>query len=298
VTGRGGRIGVIGAAGQLGEAVTRAFAGGDVVMTVRRDPRHGQLLLDLGEPASIRAALDEAKPGVLVLAAAMCHVDGCEQDPATCGTVNVEGTRAVAGWAARHDARVVFFSTDHVFDGTAPISGEDDAVNPLNAYARSKVAGERILRELLPERHVILRTAWLYGPDRARRNFALRLVDRLRAGERVPVPSDQWGAPTYTADLAAATRFVVERDIAGTFHATGPELVDRVSLAQRIAARFGVDARGIVPTATADLRQPARRPLRVALRCDRLAALGAPAFRRIDAGLEELHAWVTGDGRQ
>ncbi len=288
------RIAVIGAGGQLGDALVRAFADGDVVSSVRRDPRPGQIVLDLGEPRSVRAALDAAAPDVVVLAAAMCHVDGCEENPAACARVNVDGTRAVAQWAAaRAGVRVVFFSTDHVFDGAAPIYGEDDPVNPLNEYARSKVVGEQALRAALPDRHVILRTAWLYGPDRARRNFALRLVDRLGAGADVPVPTDQWGAPTFTVDLAAVTRFLVERGAAGTYHATGPEVIDRLSLAHRICARFGVKPDGIVPTSTAALRQPARRPLRVALRGDRLAAAGAPAFRGVDAGLQALHAWAT-----
>lgn len=287
------RVVVIGRAGQLGGALVDAFASHDVVATVRRDPGPGELLLDLGRTESIRTALTAPKPEVVVLAAAMCHVDGCEQDRAACAAINVDGTRAVADWARAAGARVVFFSTDHVFDGTAAEYGEDDPVRPLNEYARSKVAGEQLLRDTLPGRHLILRTAWLYGPDRARRNFALRLVARLRAGERVPMPADQWGASTYTVDLAAATRHLVERGDHGTFHATGPELLDRVSLARRICARFGVDDGGVVPTPTAALRQPAARPLRVALRGSRLAATGAPRFRGVDAGLDALHAWVT-----
>jgi dTDP-4-dehydrorhamnose reductase len=287
------RVAVIGAAGQLGRALVEAFASQDVVATVRRDPRPGEHALDLSRHETIAPALAAMKPDVVILAAAMCHVDGCEQDPAACTAVNVEATRTVAAWARDAGARVVLFSTDHVFDGSAAENAEDDAVRPLNEYARSKVAGERLLRELVPDRHLVLRTAWLYGPDAARRNFALRLVARLEAGERVPVPADQAGAPTYTADLAAATRHLVGRGASGTFHATGPELLDRVTLARRICARFGVDASGIVPTTTAELRQPAPRPLRVALRCARLAATGAPAFRGVDAGLAALHAWAT-----
>ena len=284
------RVTIIGGGGQLGGALAEAFAGGELTVPPRS-------ALDLGDADSIRSALDGAKPHVVLLAAAMTYVDGCELDAAACARVNVDGTSAVAGWAAKAGATMVFFSTDHVFDGREDSYGEDDPVRPLNEYARSKVRGERVVRETLPDRHVILRTAWVYGPDRAHRNFALRLVARLRAGDRVPVPSDQAGAPTYTADLALATRYLVERRIAGTFHATGPEVLDRVALARRICARFGVDPAGIVPTATADLRQPAPRPLRVRLRCDRLAAMGAPAFRGVDEGLAALHAWASAQGR-
>ena len=285
------RVAVIGATGQLGGALMQAFGSHAVTGTVRRDPGPGEVLLDLARPASIPAALDAVGAELVLLAAAMCHVDGCEQDPAACATVNVEGTRAVAAWARAVQARVVFFSTDHVFDGAAPDYGEDASVNPLNEYAKSKARAEGVLRETLAERHLILRTAWLYGPDGARRNFALRLVARLAAGERVPVPADQWGAPTYTEDLAAITRHLVERGAVGTFHATGPELVDRLSLAHRICARFKIDAAGLVPTTTAALAQPAPRPLRVRLRGERLTATGAPRARGVDEGLVALHRW-------
>lgn len=288
------RVCVIGAGGQLGFALVDAFAAGghDVLPAVRRDPRPGQVYLDLADAASVRDVLQAIGPDVIAVAGAMCHVDACEADPAACAAVNVTGTGAVVEWARHAGARVVFYSTDHVFDGTAAENGEEDPVEPLNEYARSKVAVERLLRDELPERHLVLRTAWLYGPDPARRNFALRLVARLRAGERVTVPSDQWGAPTYTADVAAATRHLVERGEVGTFHAAGPDLVDRTTLAHVICTRFDVDPAGIVPTETAALHQPARRPLRVRLRCGRLTATGAPSFRGIDAGLAALRRWA------
>jgi dTDP-4-dehydrorhamnose reductase len=285
------RIAVLGAAGQLGQALVAELRAHDVVGTVRRTPQPGEALLDLAEHAKIASALSSIDPEVVVVAAAMCHVDGCEQDPAACRAVNVDGTRAVAEWVRDAGGRLVFFSTDHVFDGSAAEHGEDDPVRPLNEYARSKVAAETLLRDILPERHVILRTAWLYGPDPARRNFALRLVARMAAGERMQVPADQWGAPTYAPDLAAITRHFVEQGTSGTFHVTGADFLDRVTLARRICARFGVDPAGIVPTPTADLRQPAPRPLRVRLRRSPLP--GAPPMRDLAGGLDALHAWAT-----
>ena len=221
----------------------------------------------------------------------MTFVDGCEADPAACVAANVGGPRAVAEWAAGSGAQVVIYSTDQVFDGSAAVNEEEDPVAPINQYARSKVEAERVLRALLPDRHLVLRTAWLYGPDEMRRNFALRLVARIADGERVAVPSDQWGTPTYADDVASATRYLVERRVAGTFHAAGPELIDRVSLARRICAAFGVDADRIVPTPTSVLGQAAPRPLRLRLANGRLTAAGVPGFRGIDAGLAALVVW-------
>jgi dTDP-4-dehydrorhamnose reductase len=164
-------------------------------------------------------------------------------------------------------------------------------VRPLNAYARSKVEGEKAVREALPDRHLVLRTAWLYGPDPAERNFLLRLVNRIAAGEVVAVPPDQWGTPTYTDDLAEATRLLVERGYIGTFHAVGPEMIDRVSLARRACAHFGLDGDRVVPTPARELGQLAIRPQRVQLDCGRLRAAAAERFRGIDSGLESLGAW-------
>jgi dTDP-4-dehydrorhamnose reductase len=200
---------------------------------------------------------------------------------------------AVAEAARQHGSRVVFFSTDHVFDGARSSYGEDDPIVPLNAYARSKVDAERAIRELLPDGHVIIRTGWVYGPDRQRRNFVLHLIDRLRSGTSVRVPSDQWGSPTCTVDLAAATAHLLERGATGTFHATGPELTDRASLARRVCERFALDPALVVAQPTSALGQAAQRSLRVLLDCSKLRATGAPPFRNIAAGLELIAAWST-----
>src|SRR5262249_29690228 len=117
----------------------------------------------------------------------------------------------------------------------------------------------------LPERHLIVRTGWVYGPDRVRRNFALRLVDNLRARRIVRVAADQFGCPTSTSDLALATRWLVDHHHTGTFHAVGPEYVDRVTLAREVCSAFDIDAGGVVPCSTSDLRQTAPRSLRVQL---------------------------------
>ena len=285
------RILVIGASGQLGLALCEVFSTDhQVVGTAHFNTQLGQLRLDLADAKSTLAVLEQTRPSLILLAGAMCNVDLCELEPETCRRVNVAGPRIVAEYASRSGSHLVFFSTDQVFDGTQESYKESDPVGPLNTYARSKAESEALLREALPGRHIIIRTAWLYGSDMQRRNFALRLVDRVTAGERVAVPADQWGSPTYTEDLARATRFLIEHGHTGTFHATGPELIDRVSLARRVCAHFGLDESCIVPTPTSVLGQAARRPLRVRLDCQKLEMSGADRFRGVDAGLEALLA--------
>ena len=289
------RVLLIGGSGQLGAALGAVFAHGyQLVATAHQHGQPGQILLDLSDSRATAASLRRERPDLVLLAGAMCHVDRCEKEPDLCRRINVEGPAAVAAYACEYRAHVVFFSTDHVFDGAKSPYRESDAVNPLSVYARSKREAEDVIRGTIPAQHLIVRTGWVYGPDPQRRNFILRLIDRLRRHETVDVPSDQWGCPTYTDDLASAARFLVERGETGTFHATGPELIDRASLARRVCERFDLDAGHVRPIQTSALNQAARRSLRVELDCGKLRKSGAPPFRGIAAGLDGLAAWSAG----
>ena len=289
---RDARTLLIGASGQLGRALAARCAGRSLVGASHRHTPPGGLRIDLGDADGTRSALNEVHPDLILVAGAMCNVDQCEIEPEMCERINTRGPAIVAEYAREHGGRVVFFGTDHVFDGGKPAYVEGDTVNPLNVYARSKARAEEALRELLPDRHLIIRTGWVYGPDNERRNFVLRLIDRMAAGEAIPVPSDQWGSPSYTEDIAAATSYLVDHDATGTFHATGPDLVDRAALALKICERFGLATSALMPRPTEALKQAARRPLRVLLDCHKLAVTGAPRFRGIDEGLRALAAWM------
>jgi dTDP-4-dehydrorhamnose reductase len=280
---------LIGASGQLGRALAARFADRGVIAGAHQHVGPGDVRVDLGDASATRAVLFDVRPDLILVAGAMCNVDLCETEPELCTRINTEGPAVVADYARTQGACVVFFSTDHVFDGTRSTYVETEPVHPLNGYARSKAEAEDALRSLLPDRHLILRTAWVYGPDPQRRNFALRLVDRLQDGAQVPVASDQWGSPTYTEDLASATRDLVDRSVSGTFHATGPEFLSRAVLAVRICAEFSLDAGSLQLRATADLGQLARRPLRVHLDCTKLHGVCDVSFRDLAEGLRSLH---------
>jgi dTDP-4-dehydrorhamnose reductase len=285
------RVLVIGASGQVGRALCAAFASPHAVVPAsHQHVEAGQQPIDLGDGASIARLWRDVQPELVLLAGGMCNVDGCEIEPDVCRRVNVAGTQAIAREAQATGATVVFFSTDHVFDGSCDINRETDPVAPMNVYSESKVQAEEILRRCLPGRHVILRTSGVYGCDAHRRNFVLRLIDRIRRGEPVTVPENQWGSPTFAEDLAGATLALVTRGQTGTFHATSPDFVSRVTFARRICERFELDPSLIVPRATSSLGQAARRPLKVRLDCRKLAEAGVEPFQTIDAGLRRLRA--------
>ena len=189
------------------------------------DPPEGKLILatragrlenglpceaaDLSDPDGVRAALDRVAPDLIVNAAAYTAVDRAEDEPELAMRINAQALGVIGEWAAGHDARVVHYSTDYVFDGSArkPYL-EDDRPNPVSAYGRSKLAGEFALRAS-GARHLILRTAWVYAP---RGHNFLRTMLRL-AGERdrLRVVDDQVGAPTPAEVIAQATAHILPR---------------------------------------------------------------------------------------
>ncbi len=291
---RGERVLVIGASGQVGRALCAAFAGDyQVVPASHQHLEHGHEHVDLSDPATVRGAIRSVEPAHVLLAGGMCNVDGCELDPARSRAVNVDGTALVAQDARAIGARVVFYSTDHVFDGAREGYVETDPVSPINAYSRSKVDAEDALRRACPDDHLILRTSSVYGVDLHRRNFVVRFVDRLMEGASMTVPADQWGSPTLTDDLARATRLLVDAGARGTFHATGPDFVNRETFARAICAQFGLDVSLVIARATSELRQAAPRPWGVRLDCSKLIAAGVPPFHSIDAGLTRLRESFT-----
>lgn len=292
------RVLVIGASGQVGRALCAAFGPDYPLVAAGHQHAEGDHeRVDLADAQSIRSVWQKVNPSIVLLAGGMCNVDGCELDPARSRAVNVAGTAAVADAARDSGAVVVFFSTDHVFDGSRESYGEADRVSPMNVYSRSKAEAETALRAALPDRHLILRTSSVYGVDRYRRNFVIRFVDSLMAGKCVSVPDDQWGSPTYTEDLARATRVLVDAGRRGTFHATGPDFVDRATFARSICAHFGLDASLIVPRPTSALGQAAPRPRGVKLDCGKLLAAGVAPFLTIDQGLTRLRAAIGASGQ-
>lgn len=283
---------VIGASGQLGRAVCDALRlKHEVLETAHRAPRPDQWRIDLADAGSVRLVLVEVKPEWIVIAGALGNVDRAEQEPELCRAINVNGPRVVAEYAQEQGSRVVYYSSDAVFDGSQNAYEETDRVSPLNTYARSKVEAERLLQELLPEQSLIIRTAWMYGPDERRRNFVLNTIEELRHGRMVQVPSDQWGSPTYTEDVAWLTRALLEQGASGVFHAVGPEFLSRDAWAQRICRQFQLDEALLHPTSLAQLQQAAVRPARVLLDCRKVQALGARPFRTPAEGLALLKAW-------
>jgi len=260
---------LLGATGLVGTHLRAALRERDVVMTSHRAQLPGSIAVDLTDREATTRAIRGARPDVVVVAAATAFVEECEREPVATRVINVDAVRHVAESAP--NALLVVFSSDYVFDGSAGSYAEDDPVAPINEYGRQKVAVEAIARER--PHHLVCRVSGVYGWSPTRTSFVSQLVDRLRAGQRMRVPSDQLITPTPAPDLAAAIVELVDRGARGTFHAAGPEILSRPEFARRGAETFGLDPALLDMRTTADLGLAAPRPLRAGLRTDKLRTL-------------------------
>ncbi|MHB8573029.1 MAG: SDR family oxidoreductase [Candidatus Dormibacteria bacterium] len=251
---------VIGASGLLGWHLYREFASrGSVAGTYRERRVDGLEPLDVTSLESVESVLDAHRPELILVPAAIPNVDRCELEPDQTRSVNVDGLRNVLEAARPLGARVVFFSTDYVFDGESPPYTEDSQVNPLNEYARQKLAGEElVIGSGLP--HLVLRVTGLYGWERRGKNFVYRVLNTLRAGEVLTVPGDQVGTPTYVPDLCAAVARLVELNAGGVLHLAPTERLTRDAFARLIANTFGLDPDLVRAVPSSLAAQPARRP--------------------------------------
>jgi dTDP-4-dehydrorhamnose reductase len=283
---------IIGASGQLGRQLVQSFGPGyDLVTSANAHAEAGQLRIDLSDPEKTCQTIQSVAPQLILLTGAYCNVDQAEIEQELSHQINAGTPEAIARQAKETGTFLVYFSSDYLYDGQQEVYTELDPPSALNFYGQTKAAGEAAVRKQLPQQHLILRTAWLYGPDPVRKNFILRLVDQLLAKSPAVIPADQFGAPTYTEDLAAATKFLFEKGATGTFNATGPDLKGRMELARLVCQTFDLDEGLLQPKETGQLNQRAIRPLRVALNCNPLRLAGGPAFRNLQAGLQLLKEW-------
>lgn len=245
------RILVLGHKGMLGHDLVAAFGGHDVTGKDIED-------FDITSGPDCRELVEENRPGLVINAAAFTDVDRCETEVEKAFAVNSEGVRNIALACKRQDVRLVHFSTDYVFDGTGDHPYlEDDPCNPINVYGRSKLQGEIYLREL-SRNFILVRTSWLYG--RHGRNFVRTILQRARNSQPLEVVTDQKGAPTYTADLAAAVRVLVEGGHTGIYNITNRGSCSWYDFARRILDLSGYEDVGIKPITSDLLSRKALRP--------------------------------------
>src|SRR2546427_3573485 len=243
------RILLTGANGQLGYELQRVLSDEDLVLADRPD-------YELTDP-KLLDEIASTRPNLVIHTAGYTDVDGCERNPEIAFAVNAQGTRRVAEGAAKANARLIYISTDYVFDGkkTEPYT-ERDPVNPLNVYGRSKLAGEEEAVKGC-RRSLVLRTSWLYGVHG--KNFVKTVLSLAVTQPEVRVVEDQRGSPTYALHLAQVIAGLIRSDVTGVIHAGGEGECSRYEFAKAILQEAGLQCR-VVPISTAESGRLAVRP--------------------------------------
>ncbi|MPL68869.1 dTDP-4-dehydrorhamnose reductase [bioreactor metagenome] len=243
------RILVTGANGQLGREVTKQGANHELILT-------DVDTLDITNSKAVRDVFQSERPEAVIHCAAYTNVDGAETDEDSAFRINVIGAQNVAAGCLEVGARMVYVSTDYVFDGTGTRAyREFDTVNPQTVYGRTKWQGEEIVRQILG-RHYIVRTAWLYGDGN---NFVRTMLRLAKQSNSVRVVHDQIGTPTSTVDLSWAIFRLLASDVYGTYHATCQGQCSWYEFACEIFLRVGL-ATQVVPVSTVEFVRPAKRP--------------------------------------
>jgi len=201
--------------------------------------------------------IHDVGPDAIFHLAAWTDVDACESDPARAASVNFQGAWSVALAAAELGCKLVYLSTDYVFDGRSrrPYR-ENDTPSPLSAYGKSKLMGEQAVARTC-RRRFIVRTSWLYG--RHGRNFVDTIREKSRQEQRIEVVSDQFGSPTYSRDLCRPLWDLARSEHYGVFHVTNSGQCSWFQLAEEVVRLTGARCE-VVPVDTARIARPAPRP--------------------------------------
>jgi dTDP-4-dehydrorhamnose reductase len=275
-SGESGAVLLFGAGGQLGRTLLASAAGDRRMVGVTHT------MADITRSDAVDTLVDRLRPAVIVNAAAYTAVDAAEDDVDRAYAVNAIGAGNIARAARRCRARLIHLSTDYVFDGTkgSPYLPDDHAA-PLSVYGRSKLEGERAVRQALGEDAVVLRTAWLYSAHG--RNFVTTMLSRFAERTTVHVVDDQVGTPTWAASLAAAVRRLIELpDVCGTVHWTNEGVAswyDFAAAIRELAVTEGLLGRPgeLHPQPSSDYPTRARRPPYSVLdKTESRTALGLP----------------------
>ena len=223
--------------------------------------KKGILKLDITKKKEVERVFKKVKPDVVILTAAYSHVDGNEARKHFAHKVNVGGVEHVVNECREHMAKLIFFSSAYVFDGKKGNYQEDDTPRPINYYGETKLEGERIIKGALND-YIIVRTTWVFGFGYDNKNFAVRVLNTLKRGETIQVPSDQYGNPTLARAIARAIEEMILRNKKGIWHIAGRDRMNKYEWAVRLAKHFRLNSSLIEPVSTKSFGARARRPLK------------------------------------
>ena len=218
--------------------------------------------MDITKREEVMEVISHLRPTHVIHTAAMTNVDQCELNPTDCELINVTATRYLVEACNKVNAHFQLLSTDFVFDGEKGNYSEEDQMNPLSAYAKSKVDAEAIVSNESTTENSIVRTIIVYGnaEELSKSNIIAWAKSALEKGDPLTIVDDQFRAPTWAEDLAAGCMGVFENNQTGVFHVSGPETMSIFELVVRIGKHFGLNTDQVSKISSSTLNQAAKRP--------------------------------------
>lgn len=255
------RLLITGANGLLGSKISKLSADFTIIPTHRTQPLQADSLkLDLASRKEVTDTIAKLQPEIVIHTASETNVDKCEIEKEHAWKVNVEGTRNIAQACQKVKAKLVFISTDYVFDGKRGFYNEEDYPVPLNYYGITKLEAEKEVARNCND-HVILRTSVLYGWHPWKVNFATWVINKLKKSQEIKVVEDHINTPTLVDNLAEITLETAEKDLRGLYHASGSQRINRFEFAKQIAITFNLNSDLVGPIKMNELTSwVAKRP--------------------------------------
>lgn len=214
--------------------------------------------LDISKFSKTSEFLKENNPDAICLPAGITNLDYIEKFPSISRKINVLGTENIADYCRSSGCRLIFYSSDAIFDGKNGPYDEDDAANPISMYGKQKLEAENIVKKL--GNFAIIRTSSVYGWDKKKLNFVSRLIDNLENKKKIKAPTDQFYTPTYVADLVNATIKLMDKKFNGIYNIAGPDFMSRHEIALNVCRLFGFKKELVIPVESSELNQAAKRP--------------------------------------
>jgi dTDP-4-dehydrorhamnose reductase len=252
--------------------------------------------VDIENKESVLSAISTSDAQVVLHLAAKTNVDGCETDKSLgqdgeAWRINVEGTKNISVACSQTNKKLIYISTDFVFDGTKKAYSEEDIPNPVNWYAKTKYEGEKIVMDLKTP-WIIARIAYPYRANFVRSDFFRAILSRLKNNEPVSAVTDHIFTPTFIDDIAFALDILIKNNSQGIFHVVGSQSLTPFAAANLIADEFELDKSRISKTTRADFfSNRATRPFQLSLKNDKITKLGI-RMRTFDGGLREIKTQI------
>tara|TARA_Y100000588_G_scaffold377317_1_gene456292 strand:- start:8 stop:862 length:855 start_codon:yes stop_codon:yes gene_type:complete len=276
------KILVTGAMGQLGKAIIEQENRDSEIIGFGRedDETGGTIGMDIANLESVNRIISEVSPDLVINSAALTDVDRCERNPELAEKINFRGAENVAIACSRVGCKMIQISTDYVFDGESGDYTEEDPVNPIQEYGRSKLKGEMAVSEILGNDVKVIRTSVVFGNSSS--NFVTWIIGRLKDGENLRIVDDQWVSPTSTKFLASSILAIAELPFGGVLNIASSKKISRIDMAYHIAEIFGLDSELISPTTMKEIEWGAPRPMDSSLTCSKFGKIGNVAdFERM-----------------